>query len=42
MAGLHYLQQEIEKGNDHMFFADATSHYKERKKKKRAVLAIKT
>ena len=44
MAGLQYVQQEIEQSEETMFFTDATDRYREKKKKqkKKAILAIKT
>lgn len=44
LAGLQFLQQEIEQAEETVFFADATDRFKEKKKKqkKKAILAIKT
>ncbi|XP_063069817.1 WD repeat-containing protein 3 [Engraulis encrasicolus] len=43
-AGLQFLQREIESKEDVMFFADATSHFEDkrrkRKKKERAILSL--
>lgn len=34
-AGLQFLQREIESKEDVMFFADATGHFGEKKRKRR-------
>ena len=43
MAGCQFLQKQIEQSQEVVFFSDATSRFKEKKKKekKRAVLSIK-
>nr|XP_034332540.1 WD repeat-containing protein 3 [Crassostrea gigas] len=40
-AGSEFIQRQIEMSQETIFFSDATGRYKERKKKKRAILAVK-
>lgn len=40
-AGSEFMQRQIEMSQETIFFSDATGRYKERKKKKRAILAVK-
>ena len=44
LAGLQYIQHEIEESEQTMFFLDATDRFKIKKKKskKKAILALKT
>lgn len=35
LAGLHYLQRECEAKSEVVFFADATSHLEEKKRKRK-------
>ena len=41
-AGSEFIQKQIESSQETVFFSDATGRYKDRKKKKRAILAVKT
>ncbi|XP_078322408.1 WD repeat-containing protein 3-like [Crassostrea virginica] len=41
-AGSEFIQKQIESSQETIFFSDATGRYKDRKKKKRAILAVKT
>ncbi|XP_062586296.1 WD repeat-containing protein 3-like [Saccostrea cucullata] len=40
-AGCEFIQRQIELSQDTIFFSDATGKFKEKKKKKRAILAVK-
>ena len=44
LAGLQFVQSEIEQSQETIFFTDATDRFREKKKKqkKKAILAIKT